>query len=216
MGARVVTAAPRIEATTKSAAETEALARRLAERLRPGDVVALEGPLGAGKTCFVRGLAAGLGLDPHDVSSPTFVICQEYEPAAGQGGDRVPLAHLDGYRLTGPEELETIGWEEMLDAGDAVIAVEWAERFGAALPDERVTVAIDHVDETTRRVSITTTATLASRLPMKAGAPCPVCGRAVADPGTAPFCSARCRLVDLGKWLGEGYRITRPLEPDDA
>ena len=74
MGAPFVTAAPMLSLTTHDADETETLAARLAPHLRPGDVVALAGPLGSGKTCFVRGLAAGLGLDPAQVSSPTFVI----------------------------------------------------------------------------------------------------------------------------------------------
>ncbi len=119
--------------------ETEALAERLARALGPGSVVALHGELGAGKTCFVRGLARGLGHDPASVSSPTFVIEHRYD-APG----RTPLVHLDAYRLRGPEDLPAIGWEELLAEAHAVVVVEWAERIGAALPDHARHITLRH------------------------------------------------------------------------
>jgi len=121
------------------------VAAALARRLEPGDVLALGGPLGAGKTCFVRGLAGGLGVDPREVSSPTFVLCHEYGGVGGASESAtIVLIHLDGYRLSSPEELEGIGWEEMLRAGEGVIAVEWPERFGDALPRRRIDVELAH------------------------------------------------------------------------
>ena len=141
-----------IEIISHSEAQTRRLAMRLASRLRAGDVIALAGPLGAGKTCFVRGLAEGLGLDPAEVSSPTFIMCQEYEPRHGKAG--AVLVHVDGYRLASDDELETIGWDEYLEASDAIIAIEWADRLGDALPEERIDIEIAHVDEHSRRLRI--------------------------------------------------------------
>ncbi len=123
-------------------------ARRLADLLRPGDCLALSGPLGAGKTTLVRAVAEHLGMDPAEVSSPTFTICQEYD------GGRVPLSHLDAYRLSGPDELETIGWAEMLDAGERAVIIEWADRITEALPADRLDITLDHVDEQHRRMTI--------------------------------------------------------------
>ena len=116
--------------TTRSPAGTASLGRRLAERLRPGDCVALVGPLGAGKTALVRGIALGLGLaDERFVSSPTYVLVQEY-PA------RVPVYHLDLYRLAEPAaELAELGIEEML--ADGVVLIEWADRAARGLPHPR-------------------------------------------------------------------------------
>ncbi len=201
-----------IEIVSVSESETRAIARRLAARLRPGDVVALHGALGAGKTCFVRGLAAGLGVDPAEVSSPTFVLCHEYEGPLVRGR-RVVLAHLDGYRLAGADELETIGWDELLASADTIIAVEWAERFGPALPEEHIAVTIGHDDATTRTITLSAPPALAARTIDRLDAEtrtgrCPICGEPVDADGSAfPFCSGRCRLVDLGKWFGERYRL---------
>ena len=109
--------------TTTTAAAAEAVGRALAEDLRPGDLVLLEGDLAAGKTTFVRGLAAGLGGDPDEVSSPTFVLVQVY-PCRRGGVER--LYHVDLYRLTDrAADLRELGLEEMLSDPAAVMAVEW-------------------------------------------------------------------------------------------
>src|SRR3954471_3092261 len=105
---------------TRSEEETFALARELARGLGPGAFVLLHGDLGAGKTVFVRGLAAGLGTDPDTITSPTFVLIQHY---AG----RVPLVHADLYRLDGGAAVDDLGLEELGDG--AVVAVEWADRL---------------------------------------------------------------------------------------
>ena len=123
-----------MEFLTRSEAETEALGSRLAERLRPGAVVACRGDLGLGKTAFTRGLARGLGCRER-VTSPTFTIVNEYE------GGRLPLFHFDLYRLEGAEDLFDIGWDDYLDRG-GVCAVEWSERAAEALPPETVFVTL--------------------------------------------------------------------------
>jgi len=112
-----------------------ALARGIDER---GVVVALEGPLGAGKTVFVKGLAAGLGIDPGSVSSPTFVIASEYEGRVRDGSKR-HLVHADLYRVGSAAELEGAGFLDWIAPGH-VVAIEWAERARAALPQDRLWV----------------------------------------------------------------------------
>lgn len=136
-----------MEYLTHNELETEALGEALAARLRPGDVVAYRGDLGAGKTAFTRGLARGLGCGGR-VSSPTFTVVNEHE-------GRLPLFHFDLYRLGGADELFDIGWEDYLDRG-GVCAVEWSERAAAALPPEAVLVTIRRCDESEnwRRVAI--------------------------------------------------------------
>ena len=133
---------------TRSASETEQLGARLAERLLPGDVIALRGGLGAGKTAFTRGLARGLGIeDP--VTSPTYTIVNEYS----QG--RLPLFHFDMYRLRSAEELFDLGWEDYLDRG-GVCAVEWSENVWEALEDPIVvSIERDPEDDGLRRITIT-------------------------------------------------------------
>ena len=125
--------------------ETEALARELAQTLNPGDVLALEGDLGAGKTAFTRGLAAGLGYTGR-VTSPTFTVVNEYI------GGRLPLVHFDLYRLTSPEELFDIGWEDYLDRG-GVCCVEWSQQGGDYLASAR-RITITRVSDTARRIEI--------------------------------------------------------------
>lgn len=110
------------------AADTRALGRELAEELSGKTVLSLEGPLGAGKTCFVQGLADGLGIDPSGVSSPTFTLVHEYP------GGRIPLVHLDLYRLTSDAELAGLGYDEYLQE-EGICAIEWGDKFPEALPE---------------------------------------------------------------------------------
>ena len=133
--------------TTHSPAQTQALAERLAKLLRPGDVLAYTGPMGAGKTTFTVGLARGLGI-PDRVTSPTFTIVNEYE------GGRLPLFHFDMYRLGSSDELFDIGWEDYLARG-GVCAVEWSENVEDALRDAiHITIEKDPLEPDTRRITI--------------------------------------------------------------
>jgi tRNA threonylcarbamoyladenosine biosynthesis protein TsaE len=117
---------------------TRAAARALAGAIGDGGIcIGLVGPLGAGKTVFVKGLAEGLGIDPEGVASPSFVIASEY---AGSDGRR--LAHVDLYRVASRDELEATGFADLLAPG-AVVAVEWADRFPEALPPDRLQVTIE-------------------------------------------------------------------------
>jgi len=123
---------PSMRITSTSPEMTRELAAQLARRLRAGDLVALSGPLGAGKTCFVQGLAQGLGID-QVVASPSFVLAKHYPGAPG-------LLHVDAYRLSSAEEFWDLGLQEQLEV--SVGAVEWAENVAAALPEERLDVAL--------------------------------------------------------------------------
>ncbi len=118
---------------TDTAEQTEALGAALARRLAPGDVVAFYGDLGAGKTAFVRGMARGLGIR-ESVTSPTYTVVNEYISG------KLPLFHFDLYRLSGPDDLFDIGWEDYLERG-GICAVEWSERAQSLLSDAlRVTI----------------------------------------------------------------------------
>ena len=129
---------------------TEALGRRLGTLLFPGAVVALVGPLGAGKTHLTRAIAEGLGVrNPAAVNSPTFVLIQEYPGP-------VPVYHFDTYRLSGPREFAELGADEYL-AGDGVCVIEWADKVADFLPAERLTVAIEVTGPTARRIELTGT-----------------------------------------------------------
>jgi len=121
---------------SRSAAETEHLAATFSTQLKAGDVLALHGDLGAGKTCFIRGLAAGLGVT-QPVSSPTYTLVNEY------AGGQVPLFHIDLYRLHGVQDAWNVGIEEYIE-GNGITAIEWAERAAAALPARTHHVYLRH------------------------------------------------------------------------
>lgn len=122
------------------AGDTVALGRALGRKLFPGAVVALTGPLGAGKTTLVRGIAEGMGLEEgYTVSSPTYTILQAY-PCRDRR-----LFHLDLYRVSGPEDLESTGWRDAL-AGEDVLVVEWPEREPQMLPREHLLLQLDYLE----------------------------------------------------------------------
>lgn len=127
---------------SRSLTDTQRAGRTLGQLLleEPGAVVALCGPLGAGKTHFVKGVAAGLGIDPALVTSPTFVVANELAVAGGRGR----LVHADLYRLESPVELEAAGWLDWLGA-DTWLFVEWADRFPAELPADHLVLSIQPV-----------------------------------------------------------------------
>jgi tRNA threonylcarbamoyladenosine biosynthesis protein TsaE len=129
-------------------AATDALGRRLGSLLFPGAVVALVGQLGAGKTYLTRAIAEGLGLaDPRAVSSPTFVLIQEYQA-------RLPIYHFDAYRLHTEGEFFDLGVHEYF-AGDGVCLVEWADRVPGCLPEEYLRIEMTVTGPTSRRATMT-------------------------------------------------------------
>jgi tRNA threonylcarbamoyladenosine biosynthesis protein TsaE len=126
----------RLRLATSSARATRALGARLGRLLAPGDVVALVGDLGAGKTQLVRGVCAGAGVPESEVSSPSFAIVATY-------GGRIPVHHADLYRIADEDELYGTGFGDLV-GGDGALLVEWADRIPSALPDERLTVTLSH------------------------------------------------------------------------
>ncbi len=131
--------------STGSESETRAAGRVLATSLSPGSIVLLSGDLGAGKTVFVKGLAEGLGVDPGEVTSPTFTLIQEYR------GGVLTLYHVDLYRLS-PDEVDDLGLEELVQQG-GVTAIEWPEQLPRSL-GESVDVRIDQDAEGLRTIRI--------------------------------------------------------------
>jgi tRNA threonylcarbamoyladenosine biosynthesis protein TsaE len=127
----------------------------LGEALQGGEVLALYGEVGTGKTAFVRGIAAGLGAGPRSVSSPTFVLIHEYH-------GRLPLAHADLYRLESPQTLPHLGLEEYFD-GRTVVAIEWAERAMGEIPIDRIDIRFTHESHTERTIVIGATGTRSQR-----------------------------------------------------
>jgi tRNA threonylcarbamoyladenosine biosynthesis protein TsaE len=130
---------------SRSEEETIDAAIEFASALREGDVVLLYGDLGAGKTAFARGIAMGLGAAPEDVSSPTFTIMQEYH------GGRLPLFHVDLYRLNDAREIEDLGLDEI--AANGVLAIEWADKLPRSIAGAR-SVRIEHGDGDQRTITI--------------------------------------------------------------
>jgi tRNA threonylcarbamoyladenosine biosynthesis protein TsaE len=132
---------------TRSPEETRRLAAALSPVLRPGDVISLSGDLGAGKTTFVQGLAAGIGVIDQ-VTSPTFVLMKEYH------GGRYPLMHLDVYRLERAQEVIDLGYDEYLDPS-FIMVVEWGDVIEPMLPEEHLLVEMTHTDnEFVRTISL--------------------------------------------------------------
>jgi tRNA threonylcarbamoyladenosine biosynthesis protein TsaE len=127
-----------------SAAETKAAGERLAKKIQAGDVVALVGDLGAGKTQFVKGLAKGLGSTA-EVTSPTFTLLHEYQ------GARLPIYHFDFYRTEGLAALRAIGFDEIV-CGDGVSVIEWADRFADAIPPRARWIRFEIISEDQRRI----------------------------------------------------------------
>jgi len=130
---------------TTNAEETRKAGKQLGESLKPGDIVALTGPLGAGKTVFAQGVAESLGIR-EPVTSPTYTLISEYE-------GRMPLYHMDLYRLGSPEEFTWLGVQEMLD-GTGISLIEWSERAGEELPERTITVSIELEKNNSRSITI--------------------------------------------------------------
>lgn len=217
---------------------TTAFAKGLASVLRGVDVVALAGDLGAGKTTLVRELTHALGGG--HAHSPTFVLVNEYpltlhgrgEDAQRSGASR--LIHIDAYRLSSTEDLDTLGWDTFMDTRladahgrasgartDAIVLIEWAERIADALPTDLARISLSATGEESREVTLDFPDSwrdrpgvpeLLERDPIR----CRVTGAWVSPTNPAyPFADARARMADLGKWFGEGFKVSRGIEERD-
>ena len=135
------------EIVSENAGQTVAIGFAIGEQARAGDIFALSGELGAGKTCWTCGLARGVGVDDHyTITSPTFTLINEYP-------GKCPLYHFDVYRLNGAGDLDDLGYDEYL-SGKGVIVIEWAEKIADALPTDIVTIHFTYVDENKRIIRI--------------------------------------------------------------
>jgi tRNA threonylcarbamoyladenosine biosynthesis protein TsaE len=145
-----------LEIVSTSVEQTQELGARLGKIVQAGDVIALQGDLGAGKTNFVQGLARGLGIT-EDVNSPTFILANEYLSG------RLALYHIDAYRVQDAAEAKGFGLDDYL-YGDGVTVVEWAERVRAALPRDVLWIRFAYRDETTRALFVTAVGPSSARL----------------------------------------------------
>ncbi|MDF1810296.1 MAG: tRNA (adenosine(37)-N6)-threonylcarbamoyltransferase complex ATPase subunit type 1 TsaE [Phycisphaerales bacterium] len=205
-----------IHRPARSIEHTKVIADDLGAILRPGDVVRLVGEMGAGKTTFVRMLAESFGIAPNAVSSPTFVIMNIYQNKE----DSPTIAHMDCYRLGDESELDALGWDQIIDS-DAIILIEWPDRIASAIPNDSLTINIDHVDEQSRHFRFEIPDTWLDRAGFDAIRPrpmttCPTTGTTVeGDSLTWPFASEQARMADLNAWFTEKHTISRPIEQSD-
>ncbi len=142
---------PTLELESRSEAQTIAFGRQLGTLLRAGDLLLLFAPFGAGKTHLTKGIAAAFGVDEMDVNSPTFVLINEYE--ADRAHRRIPIFHVDLYRVETSDELATVGLDDVI-AGDGVAIIEWAERAADWFPREHLAIFIEHIGENERLIKL--------------------------------------------------------------
>lgn len=148
-----------LETLSGSPQATQFFGEQVGRSLRPGDVVALYGELGTGKTTFVQGIARGLGRESASIKSPTFVLVREYpgdpstRPAEGSAGLHTTLVHVDGYRLDGPSAAAWLDLD-LIFSPRRVTLIEWAERFEGLLPERRLAVHLEHVSANRRRLRL--------------------------------------------------------------
>lgn len=129
---------------SSSASETESIGKKLAQKLKGTEVIALFGGLGAGKTAFTRGLSEGLGFED-GVSSPTFALVHEYE-------GKFPIFHFDMYRVTSYDDLYSTGFFDYI--GNGILVIEWSENIEALLPDDAIRITIEPLSENEREITI--------------------------------------------------------------
>ena len=137
---------PKVSLTSNSEEDTKLCAQRLAEQLKAGDIVLLQGDLGAGKTTFVKGLAQVFKVTPKKVNSPTFVIMNYYK-------GKLPLYHFDLYRLESPQAIDTLDFDEYF-YGEGISLIEWPERLGEHKPKHYYLVELKHTSENQRSIEI--------------------------------------------------------------
>ncbi len=132
---------------TENPEETQSLGEELGKKLKPGSVIALIGDLGSGKTCLTQGIARGVGIAPHEVvSSPSYILINEYT-------GKIPIYHIDLYRIETSEEIAELGLGEYVD-GLGICIIEWADRMQDDLPDTCIMVHITWEDENSRSIKI--------------------------------------------------------------
>ena len=139
----------RIVAISRSPEETREIGRALGAHAKPGHVILLNGTLGTGKTCLAQGVLWGLGAEEY-ARSPTFVLVSQYM-------GRLTMYHIDLFRLDFPEEVHDLGIDEYL-YGDGLSVVEWADKAPGLLPEDSLMIQIEHVDDTSRRLTLSTSA----------------------------------------------------------
>jgi tRNA threonylcarbamoyladenosine biosynthesis protein TsaE len=210
--------------TSDSPAQTRLIGESLGQLLRAGDVVLLEGALGAGKTTLVRAVAGGMGLPTGAVASPTFVLAHEYTRPGGASADQPDLIHIDAYRLHGPDDLESIGWDHLAQPGrPAAMIIEWAQRLGpeflAGIHPARID--LEHTGEESREFAFEVPDDWAARagfegLRARGPTTCPITGQPVpADSPTYPFANEQARMADLYRWYSGSYSFSRDLSEED-
>ena len=212
-----MTAGP--NAFLRGAAETEAFARALGVLCRGGERFALTGEMGAGKTTFVRGLAAGLGIESHEISSPTFTLIHVHEGQGEEAHSQRCLVHVDAYRLEDPSELEDLGWSEILQDQRNVVVVEWPQKIAGSLGDSVIEIELFHAisgsDGQAGR-EIVFNSELSAELKRQLFTSCRTCQRQLhAGARSFPFCGNTCRMADLGNWFDGNYSVSREIEEDD-
>lgn len=208
---------------------TAALARGIADAMRPGDVLLLEGGLGAGKTTFTRALAGRLGVPASMPSSPTFVLINVYPFLARaewpRGG---AIVHVDAYRVSCADELENAGWDRLFDErggprADHAAVIEWPERlgveFGAGVAVSRLVIEASGAESrvaTLHAHEAWMTRAQFDALRFRPPTMCRISGRWV-EPTSAtyPFTDERSRMADLNKWFSGDYRVSRAMKSDD-
>ncbi len=210
-------------------AYTRELGASLAHVLRGGDAITLSGGLGAGKTTLTRSIVAGLGVNPSIVSSPTFVVINQYDvPPQAKGRSTSGIgrvAHVDAYRMDAGHELETLGWDRYFEGAaplpDVLAIVEWPEKLGDERPRPAMDIAIETLGPTSRRLTIQIPDAWMDRAGMpilieREPARCRVTGKWIPPTHpTYPFFDDRARDADLHRWFSGEYRISREATNED-
>jgi len=204
--------------SSESLEHTAVIAKDFASVLRAGDLVRLVGEMGAGKTTFVRLVAEAMGVDVSLVSSPTFVLMNNYPCEIH--GKRGSIAHLDCYRFGDEDELDALGWDRVCNDG-SIRLIEWPERIDGVLDEESCSLTIEHVDEHARAFRFQVPDSWMKRssigaLKARDTVKCPATGQIV-HPETPswPFADERARMSDLHGWMSGKFAITRPIEQAD-
>ena len=202
------------ESSLAGPSETESYGAQLGRLCQGGERIALVGELGAGKTTFMRGFAQGLGLDPDEISSPTFTLVDVHAPTSAG----LQLVHADAYRLESVDQLDAVGWEEHLADRRSIVVLEWPQNVKGALGDRPIIIELSYdAPDQNGAIGRLVRCIVPPRGPGELQSrSCPTCSTLVeSNESCFPFCSSRCRLADLGSWFSGDYSISREIEEDD-